>query len=486
MVSIKKNFLYNSILTTANYIFPMLVFPYVSRVLGVTNIGICNFVDSVVQNFILISMLGIPIAGIREIVVAKRDRIKLDQTFSTIFYFNAILTAFAVAVLLGCTFLINELYQYKELMYVGVFKLIGNFLMIEWLFKGLEDFKYITIRSIAVRLLYVVSVFLLVKTKDDYIIYFILTCSIFVVNALTNLLYSRKFVRLTVHPFPFKIIIKPIGILGIYLIFTSFYTSFNISWLGIATDTTQVGYFTTATKLYAIILALFTAFTTVMMPRMTDILEDGNMDKFKGLLNKSCRLFYAVLFPVVCFGLIYAEEIIMLIAGPGYDGAVLPMRICMIIMLVVGYEQVIIIQGLMPLKRDKSILINSVFGGLTALAMCFILIPILKAVGASLVWLGSEIATAISASIFINKYIGFKFPVKYISCSCIYNIPLSVVLFAAYKIFGNVNDSSSLIVSLSVGVLATFAYTVILQCFIVKDQAFIGLLNKLHLNNKSV
>lgn len=484
MAGIKKNFLYNSILTTANYIFPILVFPYVSRVLGVTNIGICNFVDSIVQNFILVSMLGIPIVGIREIVVARRDRIKLNQTFSSIFYINAVLTAVAVAILLCCTYLIDDLFEYKKLMYVGVFKLIANFLMIEWFFKGLENFKYITIRSVAVRSIYVISVFIFVKTSDDYIIYYILTCSVFVVNAITNLLYSRRFVSLTFHAIPFKVIAKPIGILGIYMIFTSFYTSFNVSFLGIETDTTEVGYFTTASKIYAIILALFSAFTSVMLPRMTDILADEDFAKFKGLLAKCCRLFYSIIIPVACFGLLYAEDIIMLIAGPGYSGAVLPMRICMVVMLIVGYEQVIIIQGLMPLKRDKSILINSIVGGLTALSLCFFLVPYLKATGSSLVWLCSELATMLSASFFIKKYIGFKFPVKVFVTRVLYNIPLALSLFFASILFNPGDDPLRLIVSLSVGAIIMVIYTGVLQCAILKEPVFIGFLAKLHLKKK--
>lgn len=486
MAGIKKNFLYNSILTTANYIFPILVFPYVSRVLGVTNIGICNFVDSIVQNFILISMLGIPIVGIREIVVAKRDRIRLNRIFSSIFYINALLTAVAVIILLCCTFFIKDLFQYKELMFVGVFKLIGNFLMIEWFFKGLEDFKYITIRSLVVRSLYVVSVFLIVKTKEDYIIYYILTSSVFVVNAVTNLFYSKKFVSITFSALPFKAVMKPIGILGIYMIFTSFYTSFNTSFLGIVTDPTQVGYFTTATKLYAIILALFSAFTTVMLPRMTDIIEGGNTDEFKGLLAKCSRLFFSIIIPIVCFVLIYAGDIILLIAGPGYSGAVLPMRICMIVMLIVGYEQVIIIQGLMPLKRDKSILINSIVGGCTALALCLLFIPYLKAIGASLVWLGSEIATAISASIFIKKYIGFKFPAREFFLRLLYNLPLGMMLFATSKVVCLTEHTVGLMVTLIVGALIMLFYTVILQCNIIKESAFIDLLEKVHLRKKRI
>lgn len=486
MASIKKNFLYNSILTTANYIFPILVFPYVSRVLGVTNIGICNFVDSIIQNFILISMLGIPIAAIREVVAAKRDRIKLNKVFSGIFYFNAILTAIAVLILLVCTYTVPDLYQYKRLMFVGIFKLVANFLMIEWFFKGIENFKYITIRSVAVKILYVIAIFLFVKTEDDYVIYFVLTCSIFVVNAVTNLLYSRKFVSFTSHPISLKVFFKPIMVLGIYMIFTSFYTSFNTSWLGIATDATQVGYFTTSTKLYTIILAVFTAFTSVMLPRMTDIINGGDMVRFRELLNKSSRLFFSALFPIVFYGLVYADQIVLLIAGEGFEGAALPMRICMCIMLVVGYEQVLIIQGLMPLKKDKTILLNSIIGGVVALICCMTLTPWLKAVGAALVWLCSEVAVAISASIFMNKYIGFKFPFRQFATRLLYNLPLGALLVGTFLLVRPGEENSGLLVSLFAGGILMAVYTVVLQCMILKEEVFIQLLAKLHLINKSV
>lgn len=484
MVEIKKNFIYNSILTTANYLFPILVFPYISRVLGVDNIGICNFVDSIVQNFILISMLGIPIVGVREVVIAKGDRLKLNRVFSSIFYANAVLTTLAVVILFICTYTINDLYQHKELMYVGVFKLIGNFLMIEWFFKGLEDFKYITIRSIIVRTLYVISVFVLVQSKDDYIFYFILTCSTFVINAIVNIFYSRKYVNLTISVLPFKTISKPIVILGVYMIFTSFYTSFNTSLLGIFTDTTQVGYFTTATKLYAIILALFSAFTTVMLPRMTSIYSEGNMEEFKQMLLKCSKLFYSILIPIVFFGVIFAGDIIILLAGSGFSGAILPMQICMVVMLVVGYEQVIIIQGLMPMKRDKSILINSIVGGITALLCCFILIPCLGAIGASIVWLSSEIAVAVSASIFMYKYIGFKFPSKEVIILLLYNIPLGLLLLLLSIVMCADNNMFGLISTLLIGVVIVTIYTLIIQCVILKEPLFVDVLKKLKIIKK--
>ena len=101
MPSLKKNIIYSSLLTTANYLFPLLTYPYVSRVLGVANIGLCNFVDSLVNYFLILSMLGINIVGIREIAKNKNNRQQLELTFSRLFTLNTMTTTFAVIVLIA-------------------------------------------------------------------------------------------------------------------------------------------------------------------------------------------------------------------------------------------------------------------------------------------------------------------------------------------------------------------------------------------------
>ena len=153
MPSVKKNFIYSSIITLSNYIFPLLTFPYVSRVLGVSNIGICNFVDSIIHYFIYISMMGITAVGIREIASNKDDNAKLSKTFTSLALINCVTTLIAAIALVICIHTVPKFHEYKELLYVGVLKLVGNALLIDWLYKGLEDFKYITKRTLLVKTL---------------------------------------------------------------------------------------------------------------------------------------------------------------------------------------------------------------------------------------------------------------------------------------------------------------------------------------------
>ena len=437
MSSIKKNVVYSSILTVSGYLFPLITFPYVTRVLGVNNIGICNFVDSIVQYFIYISMMGITTIGIREIARVKGDKEKLSKTFNNLLFLNLTATIIAIILLLLAILFVPQLYEHKSLFYIGAAKVLANTLLVEWLFKGLEDFKYITTRSIIIRALYVVSVLVFVKTADDYLLYFFLTSFMVVANAIVNLLYSKKFVRVSLKEINFTPYVKSFLILGTYMLLTSMYTTFNVAYLGFVTNTVEVGYYTTATKLFAIILSFYSAFTGVMMPRMSALLSEGKIDEFKKLTNKSVDLLFAFVIPIIIIAEFCAPEIIRIVAGDGYEGAIMPMRIVMPLMLICGYEQILVLQMLSPMKKDTAILRNSIIGASVALLGNIIIVPLLASTGTAIVWVISEIAVMISAQYFVYKYVGYSMPVKTVLIRSIYAIPIILLSYLCVRHIDN-------------------------------------------------
>lgn len=470
-MSIKKNFFYSSILTTANYIFPMLTFPYVTRVLGPTNIGICNFVDSIIQYFLLISMLGVGVVGVREISKVRNNKEKLSQVFSSLVVINLLTTIIALFVLFICVLYVPLFQEYRGMMWIGALKILFNTLLIEWFFKGIENFRYITIRSVIIRSLYVICVFVFVRNSSDYNIYYLLMTLMIVVNAFFNIIYSRKFVEFNIHNISIRPFIAPLVIMGIYGILTSLYTTFNTAYLGFVAGETEVGYFSTATKLYSVFIALFSAFTGVMLPRMSSILSEGRIDDFKELLNKSVSILFSFSVPIVFFSIIYAKEIIYIIAGSGFDGAVLPMQICMPLMIIIGYEQIIIIQGLMAMDKNKAVFVNSIFGAVVGVLLCILLMKTFKSVGASVVWLCSELAVLTSASYFIKKYLQISFPFKKLFIAIFYHLPLLIILLLFHMV--DLNYFLSLFLSIFITVL----YSLGVQLLFVKDSVILSLVN---------
>ena len=467
-MGLKKNILYSGILSTSVYVFQFITYPYVARVLGVSNIGICNYVQSIVQYFTLFAMLGISTLGVREIAKCNGDRTKLDDTFSKLFLLNLSSTLIITLIYILAISILPQFIPYKKLLIIGASQIFFGAFTIEWLFRGLENFKYITIRSLFVRIGYVASIFTFVHDENDYFTYFIIYTFMCIANSVINWEYRRKFVRLSFQPLnSIKKYIKPYFYLGSQLILTSLYTTFNTVYLGMICGDNQVGYYTTATKIENVVLALFSSVTLVIMPRISSMIENKNQEGVNKVIMTSIELLFALVFPCLVFIECFSEGIVSLIAGSGYEGAVLPMRIVMPAILIVGLEQILIVQILMPNRADKQVFINSILGAGCSIVLNLFLVSRLQSVGSSIVWIVSEILVLISAIHFVYKkqYITInigKHLLSYILCF----LPLLVCLLLLQT------SSIAYWIIFSLGGILTIVYSHVFLKYIIKNSSY--------------
>ena len=474
MPNLKKNFFYSALLTVANYVFPLITYPYVSRVLGVTNIGMCNYVDSIINYFLVFSTMGISVLGVREIAAVREDRKERSRVFSNLLFLNALTTLIAAVVLLVSIFVVPSLVPYRKLLLVGVAKLLANSLFLDWLYRGVEEFGYITNRSILIKTLYVISIFLFVRKAEDYGVYFLLLTLATVLNALVNIVYSRKFVQVSfrgLRPGPY---VKPYFLLGLNYVLTSMYTSLNVIFLGMVHDAEQVGYYTSATKVLSIITAFFTACTTVLLPRMSAVLSEGKEDVFRSFVDKTFNILFLAGVPLIILIEMTAGDIIRVLSGAGYEGANVPLMIVAPLILVIGLEEILIIQVMMPRKMDRRILLNSVYGAIVGLSLNLLLVRFMKAEGSAIVWLCSEAAVLVSAAFAVFGKSWNGFPGKRLLKDIGLYLPLAVLLWAIQLI-----PIPTALLRLLVSGTVAGLYFLFITCAVVKDPLVLGLFQSL-------
>lgn len=472
-MALRRNFAYSFALTLSTYLVPLLVFPYISRVLGPVGIGTVDTVESVINYAIMFSMMGLTTIGIREIAVSSDNKEHLRRAFSNLFVLNLITTLVVIFILLILIFCVPEMREYKTLFFVGIIKLLFNLFWIEWFFKGIENFKYITIRSITLRVLFIISVFCFVREEDDYTIYYILWVSITVGNALCNWIYKKKYTSLSFSGLNLKSYVRPFFLLGLFAVFSSIYTQLNVSFLGFLCDKEQVGFYTTATRLYSVIIALFTALTAVMIPRMSVLIQKKDMDSILKLNKKVFQLLFMFGFPVVIFLEFFAEEFICLFAGCGFEGAVLPMRIVIPLIFVIGTEQIFIMQILVPLGKDKHVFLCAVLGALTCVVMNLILVKTYMAVGSAISWFMAECVVLAIASCFVKKFMNIIFPYKMFLRGLAYSIVYGVIGFLLIEM----TDNS--FIRIIIAFCAFAIYTFILEEYVVKMGIVRSIVSKL-------
>lgn len=355
MANLSKNLSYNILLTVSGYIFPLLTFPYVTRVLGPESLGNANFALSLVDYAVLISTLGITTFGVKEIASSETDKDTLSEKFSTILNVHLLFAFSVLIVYLSIVFCTESLYDNLSMYLIGTIKILFNVFLIEWLFSGLQNFKYITVRSIITKILYVIAIFIFVRCPEDYVIYFTITVLQIALNALINWRYSKRYIAYKFTLKGWKNYVGSIFSLGITNLLLSFYSTFIVLYLGFVCGSIYVGYYTTATKLYAIILSVLSAFNGVFIPYLNAMHANKDEEGIKRTIEKLIGLVFFISLPLVAYSYVMAEQIILFISGEDFYPAIVPFQIIISQVLLVGVSQITEMQVLLTYNKTKTI-----------------------------------------------------------------------------------------------------------------------------------
>ncbi|MDW5473045.1 oligosaccharide flippase family protein [Limosilactobacillus reuteri] len=194
--SLKINAILNGFKSLLSLIFPLITFPYVSRVLSVNGIGKYNFSKSIIGYFLLIAALGISTYGVREGTKYRDNIEKIDQFASEIFTINVFSAILAYILLFLCLLLFSKLHSYFICILIFSIQIGFSVIGIDWLFTIYEDFVYITIRSIIFQILSILLLFIFVRHSGDYLNYALITVFSAVGSNLLNFLKAKKIIKL--------------------------------------------------------------------------------------------------------------------------------------------------------------------------------------------------------------------------------------------------------------------------------------------------
>ena len=190
--SLGVNAFLNGLRSVLNLLFPLVTFPYVSRVLSVSGIGIYNFANTYISYFLLIAGLGIATYAVREGAKYREEKDKISKCASQIFSLNMIATIIAYLLLFASLIIFKNLHNYISCILIFSLQILFTTLGTEWIYTIYEDYTYITIRSIVFKMISIVLLFLLVRRPEDYLIYAAITVFSAVGSNLLNFIHARN------------------------------------------------------------------------------------------------------------------------------------------------------------------------------------------------------------------------------------------------------------------------------------------------------
>ena len=398
--SLRRSFLMNMLLTVSSLLFPLITFPYVSRILLPAGYGRISFAASVISYFTMLAQLGIPVYGIRACAGVRDNPALLCRTVRDIFWLNLAATATAYLAFFTALLATPRLHQEKPLLLLLSLNIFLGTLGMEWLYKALEQYTYITLRSLLFKLLALIATFLLIHSPDDVLLYG--GISIFAASA-SNLLNFLNLPRLLPLPPPggfspvrslprIKEHLKSALVFFAMSCATTVYTNLDTVMLGFLSSETQVGYYTAAVKIKTILVGIITSLGAVLLPRASYYTQNGLRPSLHRLLGKAFHLILLLALPLTSYFLLFAPEGIIFLSGPAYIPAVTPMRILMPTLLLIGLTNLMGMQMLVPSGKEKSVLYSVTAGALVNLVLNLLLIPRFACTGAAIGTLAAESA----------------------------------------------------------------------------------------------
>lgn len=411
--SIRLNYLMNCILTGSAMIFPLLSYPYVSRILEPEGMGKVAFANSMVAYFAMAAMMGIPTYGIRACARVRDDKEKLSRTVWELVTINLIMTVIVCLGFGASLFLVPRLAQDKTLFALMGISIWFQMLGAEWLFKALEEYSYITVRSLLFKALALVLMFLCIHRKEDYVIYGVLTMVAGMGSNICNFFRMRKYIM----PFAKSLgtaipkagqgkwhglctfvrkaaesHLKPVGIFFAMTAATTIYTNLDVVMLNFMRGDVETGYYSTAVKIKGALVSFVTALGAVLLPRMSYYAERKMNREFQKTIKKAF-LFVGIMAVSLCiFFIFFARYSILIISGKDFLPAVGTMQIIMPTLILIGFSNLCGIQILVPLGLEKKVLYSELVGAVTDIAVNLCLIPSMGAEGAAI---GTLIAEAV-------------------------------------------------------------------------------------------
>ena len=394
----------SSLLTLSSFIFPLITFPYVSRILLPVGTGKVSFATSVIAYFALFARMGIPTYGVRACARVRDNKDELSKTVQEILIINLVTCTISYTAFFLILFHTPRLLQEKKLFLILSTTLVFESIGIEWMYKSLERYEYITKRSIFFKFIALVLMLLLVKSESDYVIYGGLTVFAASASNVCNLINSRKYITYRrFHHYQFRKHLGPILVFFAMSCATTIYTNLDTTMLGFMKTNTEVGYYNAAVKIKQILLSIVTSLGVVLLPRSSYYIQKGLKREFFGITAKAITFVFLISIPLTIYFIIFAKEGIYFLSGTNYAGSIVPMQIIMPTIILIGLTNIMGTQTLVPLGKEKIVLFSEVTGAIFNIIANFIMIPILGVAGAALSTLFAEILVWIVQFSFIKS-----------------------------------------------------------------------------------
>lgn len=471
--SLIKNVIYNFLYTGLNFLFPLITSPYVSRTLGVENIGKVNFSTSIVNWFILFASFGVTSYGVREISKNRDNSKNMSKVFSELIVINGLLSAITTIIYVFSVLSVPTLQSEGTLHLVMTISIALNMLSIDWLYQGIEEYSYITIRSFIIKLISLIAIFMLINSENDYVLYGLISVLATGFGGILNFIYSRRYVKFTLKDLNLKRHLSNLKVFFVHSLVVSLYTNLDQPLLGFLIGPAPVAYMNRSKVVTNMAISASTAISNATYARASYYInEDRN--KFNTLLSVVPNYITWITVPMVIGIIILAPSIMYILGGEEFLPASLVLQLISPTIMLAPMSAYLQNQVLLPTGNERVGLKIAVISSIVSLVLNSILIPTIGVIGSAIANLIAEVLAVVIRYVVIVKFIKIDLNLFNINTFKILVSSLTMLLFIL-----NINNIIGNIYYNSLVVIASGFIVYILFLFILKEKTTLDILKLL-------
>jgi len=404
--SVKKiliNFSSLSFLQVANYLLPLITFPYLVRVLGPANYGLLNFAIAFASYFGILSDYGFNLSATREVSINRDNLDKLREIFNSVLIVKIFLYFLSSAIIYILVTVIPFFNRDAVIYWIAFLAIFGQLIFPAWFFQGVEEMKYLAIINVITKILVVISIFIFILNKDDYLLLLVINGLGNFVSGIIGLFLARKKFDMKFYLPNRKSILfqfKEGWHLFIFSLSTSLYSVSNTFILGLFANTTIVGYFAAADKIRQAITNIFSTISHTVYPYLNRVFIKSKIDGLQK--TQKMLIFIGVLsFFLSLFLFVFADEIILFILGPNYVDSIPVLKIISWIIFLVGTSNVLGIHTMLNLNYKIAFTRIIVLAAFFNIGLSFILVPQMFEIGTAISVFITESIVTLSMVVFL-------------------------------------------------------------------------------------
>lgn len=423
--SLAKNSLFNISYKGFNLLYPLITTIYISRIFLADGVGEVAFAINIVTYFTLIASLGIPNYAVKVLAPVRDHVTLLNKRFSELAVFILASSLFATILYVITSSLIYHSMSDIKIALVLALMVISNVFNYDWLFESVEDYRYLAYRSIVVKLLALILMFLLVKTREDILIYCMIYAGITVANNIWNYVSSRNYVSFCAKDLNIRQHMVPVMTLFAAAFATEVYTLLDSTMLGVMCTPEHLGYYSNASRVARASFGMIFAIIAVFNPRLNYLYKSGSHDEYKKMFQRFYDIGMSVAFPVGALLFVLSPQIMTVLFGESFSEGIETLRLLSFLMVVFTMATVFGHIGLIIYGKERVLLYAAIMGAVVNFMLNQLLIPIYSHNGAAIASLISEILVAI-----LLVYTSLKVcRIKLISRMLLISIGITVLLY---------------------------------------------------------